>query len=346
MKMSAMSPFFELSAFVGKIFVGDLWQGTAFIGAVSCCLRFLRRMQPSSRFTLCGLAFILVLLMPLLDASGFKPGSPYGSPHVFRFSFCFGWALTVTWLLLSLWRSIQLLKQGRALVGLWRRAVPLDLASDCLESAGQYARCLIRLTAFREARRRFQLALHAWERRSELAYRIHALLPPVRRISSQEARVTAALLSLSLLGMCVAFRRVPSLVSVEGLAISEPPKIAAVTIPDGRFDPPLLTHASFVPRQHPELLRASLPGRSARRHSYVRLVTASEPVNFGLANGVTASRKHRLHLEFAAAKRGVLDDTAHEAKDSATPAEVFLQLIYTPTYAAMPLRSGWLIIPL
>jgi beta-lactamase regulating signal transducer with metallopeptidase domain len=46
----------------------------------------------------------------------------------------------VTWPLLSLWRSIQLLKQGRALVGLWRRAVPLDLASDCLESAGQTGR--------------------------------------------------------------------------------------------------------------------------------------------------------------------------------------------------------------
>jgi hypothetical protein len=91
MKMSVMSPFFELSAFVGKIFVGGLWQGTAFIVAVSCCLRFLRRMQPSSRFTLCRLAFILVLLMPLLDASGFKPGSPYGSPTFSVLAFVSGW---------------------------------------------------------------------------------------------------------------------------------------------------------------------------------------------------------------------------------------------------------------
>ncbi len=450
MKMSAMSPIFELSPFIVKIFVGGVWQGTAFIVAVSCCLRFLRRIQASSRFTLCGLAFILVLLMPLLDASGSKPRSPDGFPHVYRFSIHFALALTVTWLVLSLWRSIRLLKQGRALVGLWRRAVPLDLALYCLESAGQigrkveictsteveapsiigffhprlliptwmlgkltstdlqhvamhelehlrryddwmnllqkialvffplnpallwfdkrlglerelacddrvakmsatpfeYARCLIRLTEFREARRRFQLALHAWERRSELACRIRALLAPARRNSSQEGRVTAALLSLSLLGMSVVFWRVPSLVSVEGLANSDAPKIAAVTIPEGRLDSPLRTHASFVPRQHPELLRVSLPGRSAIRHSHVRLVTASEPVNFALANRVTASRKHRLHLEFATAKRGVLDDTAHEAKDSATPAEVFLQLIYTPTYTAMPLRNGWLIIQL
>jgi hypothetical protein len=231
-------------------------------------------------------------------------------------------------------------------LGLERELACDDRVADMSATPFEYARCLIRLAEFREARRRFQLALHAWERRSELAYRIHALLAPVRRISSQEARVTAALLSLSLLGMSAAFWRVPSLVSVQGLAISEPPKIAAVTIPDGRFDPPLLTHASFVPRQHPELLRALLPGRNAKRHSHVRLVTASEPVNFVLANGVTASRKHRLHLEFVAAKRGVVDDTAHEAKDSATPAGVFLQLIYTPTYAAMPLRNGWLIIQL
>ena len=448
--MSAMIPFFELSAFVVKIFVGGLWQGTVFLGAVSCCLRFLRRTHASIRFTVCGLAFLLVLLVPLLDASEFKPGSAYSAPHVLRFSFRFGLALTVTWLLLSLWRSIELLKQGRALVGLWRRAAPLDLASYGLESAGEigrnveictsteveapsiigffkprllipawmlgkltatdlqhvamhelehlrryddwmnllqkialvffplnpallwfdkrlglerelacddrvaemsatpfeYARCLIRLTEFRAARRRFELILHAWERRSELAYRIHALVAPVRRISSEEARAAATFFSLSLLGMSVAFWRVPSLVSVEGVAISEPPTMAAVTVPDGHLKSPLLTHASFVPRQHPEVLRASLPGGSVKRHSQVGLVTASEPVNFVLANGVAASRKQRCHLEYAVAKRGVVDTTAHEANDAAAPAEVLFQLMYTPTYAAVPLSHGWLIIQL
>jgi hypothetical protein len=205
---------------------------------------------------------------------------------------------------------------------------------------------LIRLTEFREARRRFQLALHVSEKRSELTYRSHARLAPVRRISSQEARATAALRSLTLLGMSVAFWRVPSLVSMEGRAISEPAKITAVTIPDGRFDPPLPTHVSFVPRQHPELLRASLPGRSANRHSHIRLVTASESVNFVWANRVAASRKHRLHFESGAAERDVIDYTAFEAKDSATSAEVFLQLIYTPTYTAMPNRNRWLLIQL
>jgi hypothetical protein len=91
MKMSAMSPFFELSAFVVKIFVGGLWQGTAFIVAVSCCLRFLRRMQPSSRFTLCGLAFILVLFMPLPDASDFKPGPRMALPTFSVVAFVSDW---------------------------------------------------------------------------------------------------------------------------------------------------------------------------------------------------------------------------------------------------------------
>jgi len=82
MRVSAVSLLFKLCAFVVKLFFGGLWQGTAFIVAVSCCLRLLRRLKASSRFALCGIAFILALLMPLLDATDFKPASPYSSSHV------------------------------------------------------------------------------------------------------------------------------------------------------------------------------------------------------------------------------------------------------------------------
>jgi len=450
MRVSAVSLLFKLCAFVVKLFFGGLWQGTAFIVAVSCCLRLLRRLKASSRFALCGIAFILALLMPLLDATDFKPASPYSSSHVFRLSLRFGLVLAATWILLSLWRLVQLLQQGRALVGVWRRAIPIDLASYGLETIKhfernleictstevgapsligflrprlliptwmlgeltatdllhvamhesehlrryddwlnllqktalvlfplnpallwfdkklrlerelacddhvaemsngpfEYARCLVRLTEFGAARRRFELALHAWERQSELAYRIHALLAPVRRISSRQARISITLLSISLLGMAVGFWRVPAIVCIEGLAVNEPPKLATLVLPEAHSDPPMLSLAGFSTRKHPAFQRVSLASRLVKRHQPRKQTAERETVDFALASMVTTSRDQRFHLELAGAEGGVVGHSADKTSGSTVPDELFVPLIYTPTCAAMPLRSGWLIIQL
>ena len=120
-----------------------------------------------------------------------------------------------------------------------------------------YATCLTNLAEHRLGRRAAALSLGAWERRSELARRVHRILRGGEGMSRTQARVVMGVLGAALLGGSVELARCPQVVS-----------FSRTTLPVAAFAQGLPTHPSYQPvafradnasGDHETLLKASMP---------------------------------------------------------------------------------------
>ena len=137
-----------------------------------------------------------------------------------------------------------------------------------------YATCLTSLAERRLDRRAVSLSLGAWERRSELARRIHSILQRSEGMSRTQARVVVGVMAVALLGGATELARCPRIVSFSApeLDASAPlVESASSMLPALSYQPVVArTTARSTDPAHETLLKASMPSFSSVASSETR----------------------------------------------------------------------------
>ena len=208
-----------------------------------------------------------------------------------------------------------------------------------------YATCLTNLAEHRLGRRAAALSLGAWEKRSELARRVHSILRGGEGMGRTQSRVVMGVVVMGLLGGAAELARCPQLVAFSRAAV---PVAAAVQVP---------ASAAFQPVMFRErgLTGAMTSGARAT------LLKASMPVNVAVAP-VAVKAKHRRVVRAKAVPRTlesrvdmpvvrraqgwVVLTTWEEQERPRVVFAVTADRVITSSYAAVPTAGGWLVIQL
>jgi len=208
-----------------------------------------------------------------------------------------------------------------------------------------YATCLTRLAEHSVVRRSLSLALGAWERQSELSQRVYRILgQPEATLAGRTARLVTTLLTVAMLGGAAELAHTPELVRFT-------PQSSAAALPEayasaGRAALLTANATAFpAPAAHMSLARAVMstspafrPAAAPASARLVRSVRAVHPSPRALPVRVSMPSR-------PASARVVLT----RWQQPPTPARVQTISIYPtiwPTYAAVPVGNGWLIIQL
>ena len=128
----AMNLLLDISRFTAQAFVSGLWQGVVLISAVAIFLRLLFRGSPAARFTIWGVAFALVIAIPLLHLRVQAAQPLHASSAVVHLGAAWGFAIAGIWGVLMVARAAQLLMQAVRLRRIWKRATPVAVAPEVL----------------------------------------------------------------------------------------------------------------------------------------------------------------------------------------------------------------------
>jgi beta-lactamase regulating signal transducer with metallopeptidase domain len=214
-----------------------------------------------------------------------------------------------------------------------------------------YATCLTNLAEHRLGRRAAALSLGAWEKRPELARRVHSILRGGEGMGRTQSRVVMAVVVMGLLGGAAELARCPQLVAFSRAAVP----VAAATRVSGDS---MMGNASYQPVMFRE--RGSLPG-GGMNAAHATLLKASMPGIVPVAP-VAVKAKHRRVVRAKAVPRTlesrVDTRTVRRAQGwvvlttwevQARPRLVFAvteDRVTTSSYAAVPTAGGWLFIQL
>jgi hypothetical protein len=204
-----------------------------------------------------------------------------------------------------------------------------------------YATCLIRLAEHSVVRHSLSLALGAWERQSELSQRVYRILrQPESALAGRPAGLVTALLTVVMLGGAAELAHTPQLVRFAPQASAATETAAVLPVSSAAFPATAarmtLTRAvmsstpAFRPTAAPasvRLVRAARTTRPVPRAVPVRVSTRSPLPSRSTSGAIVLTRWEQ----------------------PPTPARVHTISIYQtiwPTYAAVPVGNGWLIIQL
>ncbi len=201
-----------------------------------------------------------------------------------------------------------------------------------------YANCLTRLAEQRlQHRNRLRLALAAWERRSELAKRVHALLSHAATCTPAQSRFAAVAMTLVFAAGAAVMARAPQLVQVRDTIA--PPAVLTATGPSTGSDRDRPANAFMQPVMYrvPEagVMTASVRGHARRSATPMKKTLAVSPLR-AVRRGRTAMRPGLLL-------------TASPYRTPAPVANRPTRLVttdFTHAYAAVPFGDGWLLIQL
>jgi beta-lactamase regulating signal transducer with metallopeptidase domain len=227
-----------------------------------------------------------------------------------------------------------------------------ELACDdrVLSSSGgrkAYALCLTRLAEHSMLRRSLSLALGAWERQSELVRRVHRILrSPKDSMSGRQTIALTGSVILCMLACALGLARSPQLV---GFAPLEPSMTQASILPPANFQ-------EANPRQSgmtAQLVKAVMPDRPLESISTVKPPSPAKPVRRSAAMS-------------GAKRQSPAIQQAWIVTTEWSGSEIAPRLIFTvqqtdrtlpqgtqglhrtqgdsPSYAAIPLPNGWLIV--
>jgi BlaR1 peptidase M56 len=210
-----------------------------------------------------------------------------------------------------------------------------------------YATCLTNLAEHRLGRRAAALSLGAWERKSELARRVHSILLGGKRMGTAQGRVVMSVLVLGLVVGSAALTRCPQLVSFSRTAL---PVVAAQSSSGAES----ATALGYVPVS----FGGAVPGAA-----HETLLKASMPVDRRIRLMKTTPAKHRRAVPAPAGQRSRQDRAALQqvrgwvmltsweeperqgrALSGARPE--FQERVISISYAAVPTGGGWLVIQL
>jgi beta-lactamase regulating signal transducer with metallopeptidase domain len=204
-----------------------------------------------------------------------------------------------------------------------------------------YATCLTNLAEHRLGRRVAALSLGAWEKKSELAWRVHSILLGGKRMGTAQARVVMGVLVLGLLGGSAELARCPQLVSFSGAAVPVPAETQSSGAALG-YVPVAFHESSRVPvAAHETLLKASMPANSG---SHPVMATAAKRRRAATAPILQRTRRDRAKVP---QMRGWVMLTSWEMPERPRMIlSVSQERVIFTSYAAVPTAGGWLVIQL
>jgi beta-lactamase regulating signal transducer with metallopeptidase domain len=215
-------------------------------------------------------------------------------------------------------------------------------ASDAASGAGKaYAICLTRLAEFSMVRRSLSLVLGAWERRPELARRVHRLLRGrCTAMSGLQARMATVSVILLALSGGLALARSPQLVAFSAPAAvttahsgsSNMQANAQANLRDGLAQAATYRAERFREGEAAAQMvqaKAVMPGKPSPA------VLVSKPVHRRATNRTAAPKQDPATQTWV---------VLTEWTDAAAPRPVLLKFDPRGTYAAVPVVGGWLIV--
>jgi hypothetical protein len=217
-----------------------------------------------------------------------------------------------------------------------------------------YATCLTNLAEHRLGRRAAALSLGAWEKKSELARRVHSILMGGKRMGTAQARVVMSVLVLGLLGGSAELARCPQLVSFSRAAF--PMSAEAQSSGAGLGYVPVAFHPAVNGSINRPVDRAGA--------AHETLLNASMPVDRGIGPVSSTAVKHR--------RAAVHNSVPHRSRQNRAAVQqvrgwvmltswdrsedgqgrpgmvlsVSQERVIFTSYAAVPTAGGWLVIQL
>jgi beta-lactamase regulating signal transducer with metallopeptidase domain len=212
-----------------------------------------------------------------------------------------------------------------------------------------YASCLTSLAEHRLGRRAAALSLGAWEKRSELARRVHSILRGGEGMGRIQSRVVTCALVLGLLGGSAELARCPQVVSFSRAPLPMSSDVQSVPSADGyraaAFPVSSIVRGDSSGAAHETLLKASLPVKREFR-PIDRTTTKTQTAGHRAASASPLVRSRRVH---AGAQRAhqlmVLTSWQGQERPRIVFAVTEERVIFT-SYAAVPTSGGWLFIQL
>ncbi|QNI35562.1 M56 family metallopeptidase [Edaphobacter albus] len=122
-------PSTPLSQFAAEVFTAGLWQGVLVAAVVALSLRLVSRISSSARFIVWGVAFLLIIAVPLLRLQ--TPGGT-GSSAVLHLTPIWTIVILSIWVVLTVFRFAQLLYQARQTHRIWKDASPVSVSPSVL----------------------------------------------------------------------------------------------------------------------------------------------------------------------------------------------------------------------
>jgi BlaR1 peptidase M56 len=201
-----------------------------------------------------------------------------------------------------------------------------------------YATCLTNLAEHRLGRRAAALSLGAWEKRSELARRVHSILRGGEGMGRTQARVVMSVVVLGLLGGATALARCPQFVSFSRAAL--PVSAEVQSLPAGYQPVTFRASDHATGPAHETLLKASMP-MDRGIQPLGRTTTKSQRTMS--APALLRSKQRRIGTQRV--RRYVVLSSWDE---SGRPIffTVNAERVFSSSYAAVPTAGGWLLIQL
>jgi Zn-dependent protease with chaperone function len=206
-----------------------------------------------------------------------------------------------------------------------------------------YATCLTSLAEHRLGQRlgwrAAALSLGAWEKKSELARRVHSILLGGKRMSTAQGRVVMGVLVLGLLGGSAELARCPQLVSFSGAAlpVSEAQSSSGAGL---GYVPVAFPGSANVPgAPHETLLKASMPDRG------IPPVRTKAVKHRGVVPAPVLQRTRQDRAGVREVRRWVTV-TWDEPERPGMVFSVTRERVIFTSYAAVPTAGGWLVIQL
>jgi BlaR1 peptidase M56 len=208
-----------------------------------------------------------------------------------------------------------------------------------------YATCLTNLAEHRVGQRAVALSLGAWEKRSELARRVHRILRGGEGMGRTQSRVVMGVVVMGLLGGAAELARCPQLVSFSRAAM--PVALAAQVPANAGYQPVMFRErgstGAMTSGAHATLLKASMPV-SPRVAPVVMKAKHRRVVR---AKAVPRTLQSRVDMRTVRRPQGWIVLTTWAERER--PRVVFAvteDRVITPSYAAVPTAGGWLVIQL
>jgi beta-lactamase regulating signal transducer with metallopeptidase domain len=253
----------------------------------------------------------------------------------------------------NLWLQIgmTMFPLNPALLWLNRRiGVQRELACDAAVVAAtarptDYAASLVHIASQRRLENPLRFALAAWGRQSEISQRVHALLEqPCEWTGLQRAVANSSMISLLLVSV-TALAFTPQFVSIKtpvamNVASSQNPA-STETVAEVLSSHPEPAAVHFVPTSYatPPVANLRLSGNHGISPTHKRRVRQS----------ITAATFHQTDEAFSSRLARVSDaeiwDSSVVAVRHEAPARA-LPVLFVPTYLAVPVSGGWIVIQL
>ena len=117
----------ELTNLAGCIVIASLWQGVLLTMLAALGLRLAPRLSAASRFGLWMMTIVAIVALPLLSTLGNESASAGTARRALHLAPVWGFAMAACWLLLVLYRLVELLVGARHLIRTARDARPIAL---------------------------------------------------------------------------------------------------------------------------------------------------------------------------------------------------------------------------